>query len=161
MQFECRLRHSWSPFKLELSLSVLILWISFLEMRQKRFYIYLALELAVIPAVILIFKLNPERRVAALQAGTLFVGLPLVLILKEVFKYKSKEIVWFLSHGQFLLFFAIPILGLRVANWDADFSSLMFLGMSGKTLHGWSNKSFILMLLGTVYTLWKTNKKAS
>lgn len=116
------------------------------------------LELAVIPLVLLIFKITPDRKLAATQAGTLFVGLPLLLILREVLKFKSKDWIWFLGHAQFLVFFAFPILGLRLMNWDADFNTLSILGVSGQNLHRWSNISFMAMMASTVWAYWSLRK---
>ena len=142
-----------------MSLSRLNTWISFLEMRQKRFLIYLLIELAVIPAVLLLFKFTPEKKVAAAQAGFLFVGVPLLLVQREFLKYRSRVWLWFAGHLQFLFLFALPIFGLRVLNWQADFNSLAIFGVTGKTLHSFSNISFIWMLISSAWTYWSYRGK--
>lgn len=127
-------------------------------MRQKRFLIYLGLQLILIPVVLFLFQTNPDRKMAATQAGVLFVGVPLLMVLREVLKMKSKEKIWFLGHLQFLMLFAIPILGLRLLNWNADFSSLSVLGVSGPSLHRWSNLSFMLMMASNLWTWYRSKK---
>lgn len=127
-------------------------------MRQKRFLVYLIVQGILIPVVMFLFQTNPDRKMAATQAGVLFVGVPLMMVLREVLKMKSKEKIWFLGHLQFLMLFAIPILGLRLLNWNADFSSLSVLGVSGQGLHRWSNLSFMLMMASNLWTWYRSKK---
>lgn len=125
--------------------------------RAKDYLIYLFVELAVIPAVILIFKLNEDRQVAALQAGLLFIIIPSGILLREM---RKKEKSWLLIAGQaqFLLLFALPIMGLRLFNWGVPFSELTLLGLSGQKIHSLSNGGYILMLVLTLAGWWRSRK---
>ncbi|MFP5520516.1 MAG: hypothetical protein ACLGGX_11475, partial [Bdellovibrionia bacterium] len=115
---------------------------------------------AVIPAVILIFRFNEVRQVAALQAGLLFVFVPLIFLLRETLKFKSRH-WWFLGgHLQFLLFFALPIMILRLTHWGQPFGEITFMGLSGQKLHGLSNYSYTLMIATTLWTFRKLQWQA-
>lgn len=124
-------------------------------MRQKRFLIYLLVQALVIIAVTIIFKLNSDRKIAATEAGTLFILMPAVLMCFEASIAGFSKKSWFVGMLQFWIFFAVPVMGLRLLNWDADFKDLSFLGVSGPDLHYWSNKSYLLMMSVTVLEAWK------
>lgn len=115
-------------------------------MRQKRFLAYLALQAVVIVAVIFIFKLNVDVKLASVQAGTLFVLLPFTLGSYEWKSYGFVRKSFFVGLLQFWVFFALPILGLRLLNWDTAFSDLSFLGVPGPSLHRYANHSYLLMM---------------
>jgi hypothetical protein len=134
-------------------------WSSFLDMGQNRFSIYLMLQAIVIAAVIVIFKVIPDRKIAATIAGVLFVTLPLGLMIYEWSKEKLAHRIWFAGVLQFWILFALPILGLRVFNWETDFSELSFLGVPGATMHAWSSKSYILMMIVTAFTRWYSGRR--
>jgi len=139
-------------------------WSTFLDMGQNRFSIYLMLQAVVIAAVMVIFKVIPDRKVAATVAGTLFVMLPLSLMIYEYATAKLTHKIWWVGVLQFWLVFALPILGLRIFNWEAEFQDLSFMGIPGPTLHQWSSKSYMVMMVVTVGTrMWITikSKKAA
>lgn len=120
-------------------------------MRQKRFLAYLAGQAVVIIAVVFIFKLNSDAKLASVQAGTLFVLLPLILGILEYKKSKLARISFYVGLLQFWVFFALPILGLRLLNWDVPFNELSFVGVPGTTLHQYANHSYMVMM---ALTLW-------
>lgn len=120
-------------------------------MRQKRFLAYLAGQAVVIFAVVLIFKLNSDVKIASVQAGSLFVLLPLILGILEYKKSGLSRVSFYVGLLQFWIFFALPILGLRLMNWDVSFNELSFLGVPGPALHQYANHSYMLMM---VLTLW-------
>ena len=125
-------------------------WTNFLDMRRKRFLIYLLVQAAVILAVIIIFKVILDRQIAATVAGTLFVLAPMGLMISEYCRAGLYERVWFLSVLQFWIVFALPILGIRLMNWGVPFDQLSFWGVSGPVLHEWSSKSYMIMVLVTI-----------
>ncbi len=114
---------------------------------KNRHRFYLAGHALVIIVVILFFKFIPERKWAALCAGTLFLTGPLFVLITE-FKvqllFKS-----FSTYGAlfFLGLSAIPIFFLRITNWDQAFESLSLFGFSGPELHHISNYLFYFMLM--------------
>ncbi|WP_413288662.1 hypothetical protein [Bdellovibrio sp. HCB337] len=120
-------------------------------MRQKRFLAYLAIQAVVILAVVFIFKLNSDVKIASVQAGTLFVLLPMVLGGYEWKRFGLARKSFYVGLMQFWVFFALPILGLRLLNWDTTFNDLSFLGIPGPDLHKYANHSYMLMI---ALTLW-------
>jgi hypothetical protein len=127
------------------------LWTKVLKMRQKRFLAYLAIQALVIAAVMAIFKLSGDIKLASVEAGVLFVLLPVVLGSIEFRKAGFDRLSFYSGLLQFWVLFALPILGLRLFNWDVPFNELSILGVSGTTLHQYANSSYILMM---VLTLW-------
>lgn len=125
-------------------------------MRQKRFLAYLALQIIVIISVVLLFKLITDAKLASTVAGALFVILPVAL---GGYEWKRQGLVrksFFVGLLQFWIFFALPILGLRLLNWEMDFSELSFLGVPGPMLHKFANHSYLLMM---ALTLWSFIRK--
>jgi len=115
-------------------------------MRQKRFLAYLAIQVLVIISVILIFKLMTEVKIASTVAGILFVVLPVALGGYEAKTHGLGRRSFFVGLLQFWIFFALPILVLRLFNWDAAFSDLTFLGIPGPVLHKYANTSYLIMM---------------
>jgi hypothetical protein len=125
------------------------LWNKVFCMRQKRFLIYLLTQLIVIVGVVVLFKVADEVKIASVEAGCLFVLLPLLLAWKE-FQVAGLQRKWFyLGLLQFWLLFALPILGLRLTHWEAAFSDLSVLGVPGPVLHRFANSSYLMMMLLT------------
>lgn len=127
-------------------------------MRRNRFAIYLLLQLLVILAVTLIFRFSEDKKTASVQAGFLFVLLPIFLLNFEVLRYGFLSKLWLAGVMQFWLFFALPILSLRLLHWEDDFANLSMMGVSGPTLHFWSSKSYLLMMLITLWNAWRSHK---
>ncbi len=137
------------------ALSCLSEWTTFLDMRRNAYLIYLICQGLVIVLVTASFKTIADRQVAATVAGTLFVVVPVVLMLLEYRRARFQEAIWYVSVLQFWLLFALPILGLRLLNWGIPFDQLSFLGIPGPTMHQWSSKSYMIMTAFTAWTLWK------
>lgn len=101
-----------------------------------------------------IFRLVPDRRIAATMAGSLFVFVPLILML---WRWKRAEPetafskrLWWLSVLQFWVLFALPILGMRLLFWEMPFDDIRFFGVPGPLWHSWSTRSYLVMLAGTL-----------
>ncbi len=120
-------------------------------MRQKKFLVYVAIQALVLVCVAFIFKLNLEVKLASVEAGSLFVAIPLALGIVEWKQSGFFRMSFYIGLLQFWIFFALPILGLRLFNWDAPFSELSILGVPGTVLHQYANYSYILMM---ALTLW-------
>lgn len=108
-------------------------------------------QVVVIGAVLVIFRVIPERQTAATVAGLLFVILPLILMVLEYRRAQLEEMIWFVTVLQFWTVFALPILGIRLLNWGVPFDQLSFVGIPGPVLHQFSSKSYMVMML---YTAW-------
>lgn len=117
------------------------------QLFMNRYRIYLFAHILVIVLVTAFFKIIPERKIAALCAGTLFLLTPVLVLF---FEYRAKALMKRMSsYGAliFLLLSAMPIFYLRVTNWSEDFNSLSLAGIAGPELHQLSNKIFMLMLV--------------
>lgn len=126
------------------------------EMRQKRFLTYLVVQALVIVGVVLLFKIITDVKVASTLAGLLFVGLPVALGIYEWKREGFAHQSFFGGLLQFWVLFALPILGLRLLNWDHAFGDLSFLGVPGPVLHKYANHSYLLMM---ALTLWSYFRK--
>ncbi|MBV2169215.1 MAG: hypothetical protein KUL82_10975 [Bdellovibrio sp.] len=129
-----------------------------MDMRRNAFLGYLLAEVIVIVLVTMSFKFIPERQVAATVAGVLFVGLPLGMMTWEYRRAGLEQMAWFVAVLQFWTVFALPILGMRLANWGVPFEELSFLGIPGPVLHQWSSKSYMVMMAFTLWSWWRTSR---
>ena len=128
-------------------------------MRRNRFLAYLLIQFVVIVAVMVIFRVIPDRQIAATVAGFLFVTMPVGLMFWEYKQSEVQETIWFVTMLQFWTIFALPILGLRLFNWGVPFENLSFLGLPGPALHYWSSKSYMVMMAVTAIRWWKLSRK--
>jgi len=133
------------------------LFFKFLENRMEM--MILAIWIVV---VVLLFKVIPDKQLAGLIAGIGFCLIPTYLMLKVLTKlkqesYKLVNIIRMTAIVIFLLSAALPVLGLRVFNWGADFNSLELFGIvTGQQLHMWSNYAYLIMMMSFMI-----NKKAA
>ena len=118
---------------------------------------YLALQVLVIVSVVLLFKLITEVRLASTLAGILFVILLIALGGYEWKRHGFDRKSFYIGLLQFWVLFALPILGLRILNWETAFSELSILGVPGPLLHKYANHSYMIMM---VLTLWNYIRKA-
>lgn len=125
-------------------------------MRQKRFLLYFLIEILVIISVVFIFKLNSDTKMASVQAGVLFVLLPVFLGMMEWKKSGFSRKSFYIGLLQFWILFALPILGLRLLNWDTPFSELSVLGIQGTSLHQYANFSYLVVV---AVTLWNYGRR--
>lgn len=118
-------------------------------MRLKSVLPDLVILALVIPAVILIFRLIPDRRSAALMAGTLFVMVPLGLMLRrwrQPLNGRAAQACWWGGVLFFWVIFALPILGMRLLYWELPFEEIVFLGIPGPVWHRSANSGFLVMM---------------
>lgn len=133
------------------------LFFKFLENRLE--IMVLALWIVI---VVLLFKLIPEKQIAGLIAGIGFCLVPTYLMIKILRQlkqesYKTVSIIRIVAIVIFLLSAALPVLGLRILNWGAEFNSLELFGIaSGQQLHMWSNYAYLIMMMSFII-----NKKAA
>jgi hypothetical protein len=129
-------------------------------MRRNKFLEYLLVQFAVIIAVMVIFKVIPDRQIAATVAGFLFVIMPVGLMVWEYQRSGFDETIWFVGVLQFWTVFALPILGIRLLNWGVPFEQLFFWGIPGPALHQWSSKSYMVMMVMTAIRWFQLRKKS-
>jgi len=113
----------------------------------------------VVVAVMLIFKLIQDRQTAALVAGSLFLLSPMIALTLE---WRANQSWRSIAAAGAILFFvgaAVPIFGLRIANWGEPFDQLSLFGISGQVWHKASNGLFLLMLVGQAWGSFQQKKK--
>jgi hypothetical protein len=104
-----------------------------------------------IVAVVGIFKLNANMKVASVQTGGLFVLFPVFLGCWEFRQAGFSKRGFFFGLMQFWILFAVPILSLRLLHWDVPFNELSIFGVSGQILHRYANPSYMVMM---AFTFW-------
>lgn len=102
-----------------------------------------AFLLVVMLAVPFIFKTIPDKKTASLVASSLFL-ISGLLCLRQSLVNKSKLLK--VVSLVFLIGFSLPIIGLRLFNWEVEFSQLSLLGIPGEWFHKVSTWVFIAML---------------
>ena len=111
-----------------------------------------------VPVVVALFRWIDDRSIAATLAGLVFLGGPVIMALVK--RRQSwggvADLVWWLALSQFVVFFAIPIFGLRLINWGVPFDGMTIFGVPGPQWHGFANRSFSLMALVMIASdLWR------
>jgi hypothetical protein len=116
---------------------------------MKKLMVLLGIQLAVIPVVILIFKIPYEKRVLSLLANAVFVMVGIATL-----SYGGYH-QWFIRMAglQFLATAVLPITILRIISWEADFNTSSLLGITGAQWHRYSNISFSLLVGMTLLSL--------
>lgn len=117
-------------------------------MKRWRPWIELALLLAHVGAVILLFRLIEDRRLAATLAGALFLEIGFVVVTLEWIWGRRFESIAFWTAVVFLLVSAIPIMGLRLAYWETPFAQTAVFGVTGPQLHAVSSWVYLSMIVG-------------
>ena len=124
-------------------------------MRKNPFIKVLLVQILLIVAVTFIFKVIPDRQIAAALAGVLFLLMPTGALWYCRQYMGLRNWIWSLSVILFLTCFSIPIFFLRILNWGIPFDQLQFLGISGPQFHYWSSKSYMVMMAATIWESWK------
>ena len=103
-----------------------------------------------IVSVVMLFRLVPDRQLAGYIAGTLFVLMGLWVTISEFKMGRGLRSVSFWAGLVFLVFSALPILGIRALNPGVPFDELSVFGVPGPQLHVISNGTFMLMITATI-----------
>ena len=115
-------------------------------MKKISYKVELLAFLVWIPIVVSLFKFSSEAKVAAVYAGAGFVFIPVFFLVLELIKPTHRSVSLILSLIQFLIFFAIPIFGLRIYFWNLPFNQIRIFGISPESLHRYSNLSYFLII---------------
>ena len=115
----------------------------------------LGLEILVVVLVGALFASIPEKRLAGVIAGTLFVCLGGAAVGPGILD-RSYRLMWsFWIGAAFTAAVAVPMLFMRVTNWNVAFEQLRWFGLSGPEHHRLANLFFILLAATTLRDLWK------
>ncbi|MBX3034439.1 MAG: hypothetical protein KF865_10995 [Bdellovibrionaceae bacterium] len=130
-------------------------------MRLKPVLMELICLALLVPVVVLLFRVIPDRIAAATTAGTLFVLVPLVFMVRrwrQPLKSRSSNRLWWVGVLQFWILFALPILGMRLMFWGTPFEEFTFFGVSGPEWHRLSSRSYLLMTAAIALAGWLSPK---
>lgn len=106
--------------------------------------------------VMLLFRLIPDRQMAATFAGAGFILLPVVFLISEL--KNARHGLHLFTLGFFLVVSAFPIFGLRILNWGVEFDSLSIIGIQAHFLHKISSYIYMLIVLSAGYYFLKERK---
>lgn len=125
---------------------------------RKAFALDMVVLALTVPLVMLTFRLIPDRKLAATLAGVLFVLGPIAMIWshRRLPWRVGIDGLWWVAVAQFVLLFAIPILGIRLLFWSTPFEELRFFGVPGPQWHRLANTSYLAMAVGVLAAgLWR------
>lgn len=119
-------------------------------MRRRTFVLFFILEILSILFAMYLFRTMSDPRVAGVVAGAGFFTAGMVIIV-WTWRWVEKWTLptFWLAHIHIWLV-TLPILLVRLANWEEPFPSLTFFGMSGTTFHRTSELVFTLLIVATV-----------
>lgn len=131
---------------------------------RKTFGLEMVVLALTVPLVMLTFRLIPDRKIAATVAGILFVLGPILMVRshRRLPWRPGPDRLWWAAVAQFVLLFAIPILGLRLLFWETPFEELRFFGVPGPQWHRLANTSYLIMAVGVLGAgLWRWRSEPS
>lgn len=120
-------------------------------MRLRTWFGLLALQLFGVFWAVWMFSSPISRNAAGLAAGVVFLivaSAPLIILKNN--PQRSRWVV-FWAALIFLIFSALPILGLRIIFWGETFSQIEVAGMRAANLHSWSESIYLGMVIGTLW----------
>jgi hypothetical protein len=131
---------------------------------MKRIYLrFLISEILMIGAVALIFRTIPDRVLAGVVAGTLFVSLGLWILVLGLVSIKSVDPdrrFWhsatFWAGCAHLFLTSLPLMITRLLNWSTSFEQVDVLGLPGPVFHRLSTTVFSVLILATAFDLWRS-----
>lgn len=124
---------------------------------SNRYLIYALYFLLTIPAVILLFKLIEPKKLASIFATILFITCSILPLWGELKNKTKNSFVLFASSG-FLVLFSLPMIIVRLLNYDTDFSELNIGPLTGPEFHKYSNYGFIILLCSTIIDFIQTKR---
>jgi hypothetical protein len=129
-------------------------------MLKNRFRIYIFVQALVVVGVLFCFRVIPDKKWASVVASNLFLWSSMGVLYAEawVFKTDRKPLV-LLGTGIFIVLFIVPVMVMRLSHWDLDFNEIAIAGISGKSMHQFSNYGFMLMLVTYFIESFRENKK--
>ncbi|MES2768844.1 MAG: hypothetical protein V4596_06820 [Bdellovibrionota bacterium] len=116
----------------------------------KDLLIIFAIEILTVPLVITYFKFIEPKKLAAVIAASTFV-ITGFIILRVTRKWPDAyaSFVYWAVHIHIFVF-SIPMLVARIAFWEKDFSEIKFLYFTGPQFHSFSEKGYLILMIGTL-----------
>jgi hypothetical protein len=130
---------------------------------RKVLLILLVLEIAVMIAVVFVFRTIENRFHAGLVAGSLFILLGMAIVGRGWNSPEFRRVPTFAVGCLHLFGVALPMIIIRVLNADSDFREIPVWGLPGPVFHKLSEGVYLLLLLVTAfdaYRSWHWEKSA-
>lgn len=108
------------------------------------------LEIAVICAVVAIFKIVSTRLYAGAMAGTLFVALGVWIVFSGFREKQILKSASFVLGAIHLFAVALPMMIIRFLNSSSAFGDVKILGLSGPAFHQLSTVVYLLLIVATL-----------
>jgi hypothetical protein len=118
----------------------------------------LLMQLVVIVGVVVLFRVIPDRKIASIFTTLLFILLSAIIFYVESTKIEKWKNPLFICSGIFLFLIVIPLAVVRFLNWQYDFSELKIWWIAAPKFHNISNYIFILMIIASLWNLFKSRK---
>lgn len=107
-------------------------------------------ELAVIAAVMAIFRIIPTRLYAGAVAGTLFVALGAWIVVSGVRDRRVRRSASFALGAVHLFVISLPMMIVRFLNASSAFADVKIYGLAGPAFHQLSSVVYLLLILATL-----------
>ena len=119
-------------------------------MRRRNFVVFFVLEILSVVFALYLFRTMSDPRVAGVVAGAGFFTAGIVIVI-WTWRWVEKWTLptFWLAHIHIWLV-TLPIILVRLANWEESFPELQFFGFSGTTFHRISEILFTLLIVATV-----------
>ncbi len=108
-------------------------------------------EIAAMIVAYLSFQMIPDRGLASIVAGSMFVALGVTIVTLGMRDRAFRKTFTFWLGLIHLFVISLPMMGTRIATFGADFHSILILGIiPGPTFHRMSEMFYIVLVIGTV-----------
>ncbi len=125
-------------------------------MLRRKFLTFLFLEIATSLLVILIFRYSPNRQIAGVVAGSLFISIGAFILYSLRLKSLRFKTFTFPAALVHLFATALPLLIVRILNWGTPHADLFVWGLPAPTFHKLAEKIFMILMLCTVFDFLRT-----
>ncbi len=108
-------------------------------------------EIAAMAVAYLSFKMIPDRSLASIVAGSMFVALGVTILTLGMRDRAFRKTFTFWLGLIHLFVISLPMMGTRIATFGADFHSIKILGLiPGPEFHRMSEMFYVVLVIGTV-----------
>jgi hypothetical protein len=127
---------------------------------MRRFAIFLALELATMAAVLVLFRSVEPKKLAAIWAGSLFVALGLGMVALGAFSASFRASWTFRLGCAHLFVTSLPLLIARLASYGEEFQQIKIWEVPGPVFHGLSEALYLALIGATLVDLMRARGSA-
>jgi hypothetical protein len=127
---------------------------------RRTYLAFLAGEIFTIVFAIMIFRSIENRIFAGAIAGSVFSLLGLWIVVTGLRRREMLRTGTFIAASIHLFAVALPMMITRLMNQALEFKDVLIWGLPGPVFHQLSTAVYMLLLLATVYDLWRNWRTA-